>query len=119
MLDPLANEIEAGERDFTLAGEDSQKLCVMEALALIIQHGWSLRRACELTGADPSAVKPKIHAPGPLAPIPTPEQIAEQCREFRRIHNRSRLAGNPPPREPKIREYCAVGGLEGEPAEFI
>ncbi len=107
------------EDAFTLAGEDSQRLAVLESLSLIVQYGWSLRRACELTGADPAAVKPKIHAPGPLAPIPTPDMIAEQCREFRKAHNRSRLAGNPPPREPKIREYCAVGGLEGEPAEFI
>ncbi|MCC9644993.1 hypothetical protein LOC71_22175 [Rhodopirellula sp. JC740] len=76
--------------DFILAREDSQKLAVMEALAFIIQHGFSLRRACELTGADPESVKPKINAPGQLPPVPTPEMIASMCKEIRRISDRKR-----------------------------
>jgi hypothetical protein len=78
------------ERDFVLCGDDSQSLAVMESLALIVQHGWTLRRACQLTGANPASVKRKLHAPGQLATIPTPEMIVSMCKEFRRVSDRRR-----------------------------
>lgn len=78
------------ERDFVLCGDDSQSLAVQEALDLIVQHGLTIRRACELTGANPASVKRKLHAPGQLATIPTPEMIVSMCKEFRRVSDRRR-----------------------------
>jgi hypothetical protein len=87
LIDPLPNDIEAGERDFTLADVDSQKACRDGSVVL---HGWSLRRACKLTGAVPATVQPKMQSPGQLTPVPTPETIVSMCKEFRLISDRKR-----------------------------
>lgn len=69
----------------SLVDEDSQKSNTTDAAALVVQHGWTVEQAAELTGADPEAIEDRLTWKTRLPWCPTPTMIQAECEAFKRL----------------------------------
>lgn len=81
---------------------------VSEVAALMVQHKWTIEKACRLVCIDvadaATSVYRRIELSRELPDTPTPAMIREQCEEIRKYSPRP-MVGFSIPANAKVREY--------------
>lgn len=72
------------ERPSALKSDNTPSMRAAEMAVAVLVWGWSFEEAHLLIGGDPDRARRRIRGDGKLPYIPTPDQIAAECRRLRR-----------------------------------